>query len=269
MKSHLILFWLMLLIVTVSCRSTRKIQSAMNQKDSVTVILNPSVNDSLALLKQVKDKVATNHIEFKTFFAKIKVDYEDSRGRSYDFTAFLQMRKDSAIWISINKLGIEAFRVLITPDSVKVMNKLDKYVQLRTVSYLQEVAQLPFTYFTLQDLIVGNPVYLDSNIIALKRSATLVSIITTGNVFKNLATFDNQNYYLQHSKLDDMDPLRNRTADLSYDSYDMEAGRAFASLREITITEKTKLTINLKYNQVKFDQPVSFTFNIPKNYTIK
>ena len=258
-----------LLVFVWSCRSTRKIQSAMNQKDSVTVIVNPSENDSLALLKQVKDKIQANHIDFKSFLAKIKVDYEDSRGRSYDFTTFLQVRKDSAIWISINKLGIEAFRVLITRDSVKVMNKLDKYVQLRSVGYLQEVAQLPFTYFTLQDLIVGNPVYLDSNIIALKRSASLVSIITTGNVFKNLATFDSQNYFMQHSKLDDMDPLRNRTADLSYDSYDMEAGHPFASLREITITEKTKLTINLKYNQVKFDQPVSFTFNIPNNYIIK
>jgi len=241
----------------------------MNTKDSTTVFVKPSESDSLALLHQVKEKIKANHIDFKSFFAKIKVDYEDSKGKSYDFTAFLQMRKDSAIWISINKLGIEAFRVLITRDSVKVMNKLDREVKLRSVSFLQEVAQLPFDYFTLQDLIVGNPVYLDSNIAAIKKSGTLVSIITTGNVFKNLATFDIQNYFLQHSKLDDLDPLKNRTADLAYDSYDQEAGRPFANLREITITEKTKLTINLKFNQVKFDQPVSFTFNIPKSYSIK
>jgi hypothetical protein len=257
------------LVLIFSCRSTRKIQSAINAKDTTTVILNPDVNDSLAFLHQVKEKIKANHIEFKSFFAKVKVDYEDSKGKSYDFTAFLQMRKDSAIWISINKLGIEAFRVLITRDSVKVMNKLDREVKLRSVSFLQEVAQLPFDYFTLQDLIVGNPVYLDSNIVALKRGTSLVSILTSGNVFKNLATFDTQNYYLQHSKLDDLDPLRNRTADLAYDSYDQEAGRPFADLREITITERTKLTINLKFNQVKFDQPVSFSFNIPKNYKLK
>ncbi len=49
------------------------------------------------------------------------------------------LQKDKIIWISINAtlLGIEAFRAVITPDSVKVLNKLDKVYQLRSVSYLQ------------------------------------------------------------------------------------------------------------------------------------
>ena len=55
-------------------------------------------------------------------------------------------------------LGIEAFRAIITPDSVKVLNKLDKVYQLRSVGYLQEMSHLPFDFNTLQSIVLGNPI---------------------------------------------------------------------------------------------------------------
>jgi hypothetical protein len=91
-----------------------------------------------------------NRIDFNTFSGKIKVDYWDKDGKGPDLTVFLRMKKDSIIWISINAslLSIEVFRVMITPDSVKVLNKKDKEFQLRSVSYIQEVAHLPFDFKT-------------------------------------------------------------------------------------------------------------------------
>jgi hypothetical protein len=50
-------------------------------------------------------------------------------GKNYDVNATMRMYKDSAIWLSANAvLGIEAMRVLITKDSVKLLNKLDKTI---------------------------------------------------------------------------------------------------------------------------------------------
>ena len=60
-------------------------------------------------------------------FNKLKHNFEGKDGKKADFNAFVRLRKDSLLWVSINvALGIEAFRLLITPDSVKVLNKLDK-----------------------------------------------------------------------------------------------------------------------------------------------
>jgi hypothetical protein len=47
------------------------------------------------------------------------------------------MKKDSLIWISVNgALGIEGMRVLIDKDSVRILNKLDKEYQVRSLEYL-------------------------------------------------------------------------------------------------------------------------------------
>ena len=72
-----------------------------------------------------------------------------------------------------------------------------------------------------------------------------------------------------HSKLDDLDITRSRTADLNYDDYENKKGKAFSSKRRITVAEKNKLDISLNFKQYEFDDAQSFPFSIPKNYKQK
>ncbi|MGG2357476.1 DUF4292 domain-containing protein, partial [Salmonella enterica] len=68
-------------------------------------------------------------------------------------------------------LGIkqEGMQVKVKRDSVFLYKKIgERYVQNRSISYLQEVTQIPFDFSTLQDLIIGNPVFIDSNIVSYK-----------------------------------------------------------------------------------------------------
>jgi len=265
--------WLSILFFSVlifSCRTSRKISTAMSKKDSVVIAFNPSETDSALLVHKALEEIRENRIDFTTFSAKIKVDYADSKDRKYDFNANLRMYKDSTIWISINAaLGIEAFRVLITKDSVKILDKLNRTIQYQSLDYLQEVANLPIDFKTLQDLIIGNPVYLDSNIVAYEEYGEYVSMSTIGNFFKHFVTFYKNGFSLQHSKLDDVDVFRSRTADLSYEDYVKNGEKQFSNRRRITIAEKTRLDIDLEFKQVQFNQQLNFPFNIPKNYKLK
>ncbi len=242
----------------------------MSKKDSVVVEFNSSESDSARLVHKALEQIRENNIAFTTFSAKVKADYADSRDRKYDFNANLRMHKDSLIWISINAaFGIEAFRVLITKDSVKILDKLNRTIQHQSLGYLQELANLPVDFYTLQDLIIGNPVYLDSNIVAYKEYGEYVSMSTIGNFFKHFVTFYKNDFSLQHSKLDDVNVFRSRTADLSYDDYANSGERHFSNKRRITIAEKNKLDIDLEFKQVQFNQQLSFPFNIPRNYKLK
>jgi Domain of unknown function (DUF4292) len=266
--------WLMvsavLFVFIESCRSTKKIQTVIAKKDTVQVA--PVVNmdnkiDSMRFITEVFQKVQNNRIDFKTFSAKVKVDFEGGDGKKADFNAFLRLKKDSVLWISINAaLGIEAFRVLITPDSVKVLNKIDKVIQLRSVEYLQEVAKIPLTFYELQDLLVGNPVFLDSNITSYKREERTVSLISIGELFKHLLTVSSGDNLLQHSKLDDVDAIRARTADITYGDYETKNSIRFSTFRRITVSEKTRLDITLQFKQFDFNADLNFPFNIPRNY---
>jgi hypothetical protein len=87
--------------------------------------------------------------------------------------------------------------------------------------------------------------------------------------FKNLLTLSSDNFYLTHSKLDDVDISRSRTADLTYSDYENKSGFNFSTYREITVSEKNRLDIRLNYKQYEFNKELSVSFNIPKNYTKK
>jgi hypothetical protein len=200
----------------------------------------------------------------------MKVHYEGSDGKDYEFNAFLRLEKDKMIWVSINALlGIEAFRAVITPDSVKVLSKLDKVYQLRSVSYLQEITHLPFDFQTLQSLILGNPIYLDSNIVFYRKDDQGISLLGEGPLFRNYITLNKEDYSIKHSKLDDVDRLRARSCDLTYGDYEKKDGVLFSTYRKIAVAEKARLDIELTFKQYSFNEPLNFPFSIPKNYKQK
>src|SRR6059058_1095574 len=103
-------------------------------------------------------------------------------------------------------------RLLITKDSIKLIDKLNKTYTARSVDYLREVTSLPLNLYNLQDLIIGNPVFLDSNIVSYTTGNNQIVLLSVGRLFKNLLTLDEATKTLLHSKLDDTDPARNRTA---------------------------------------------------------
>lgn len=254
----------------ISCRSTKNIQTAIAKKDTLAVIVAPAGNpgnDSIAFIKENYNRIQNNRIDFTTFSGKLDADYTDAEGKKYNVNAHLRMYKDSVIWISVTAiLGIEGLRAYITKDSVKLLDKQNKTYMTRRVSYLQEITALPLTLSSLQDLLIGNPVFLDSNITSYSRSANVISLQSNGSFFKNLLTIGETDKLIQRSKLDDLNELRSRTCYLTYTDYENKKGVSFSTKRTIQVAEKKKLDIKLDFKQYEFNETLSFPFNIPKNY---
>jgi hypothetical protein len=263
----------LLIISLFSCHTTKKIiNKAIAPKDSTAaVITTRSSSDSLLMVNRSVTGLHSHYIDFKTFSAKIKVEYEDNKGKKPELTANVRIIKDSAIWISLTAtfLNFEVYRMLITKDSVILLNKQDKEVQFRSLDYLQDVTEIPFDYSTLQDLLVGNPIFMDSTVVSYKKLDDKVLVSTVGTYFKNLLTLSSDNFVLLHSKLDDVDVARNRTADITYNDFDDKTGIIFSTYREITVSEKNKLDIRLNFKQYEFNKELSVSFNVPKNYKRK
>jgi hypothetical protein len=267
------LFFIILSAISLlySCRSTKNIQTAIAKKDSIEspVVIDHSKEDSVAFIQDNYHRVMNNMIDFTTFSAKIDVDYEESDGKRYNVNAHVRMYKDSVIWVSITAiLGIEGLRAYITADSVKLLDKQNKVYIARSVSYLQDVTALPLDLHSLQQLLVGNPVYLDSTIVSYNRDPAkgTISLQSTGEFFKNLFTIGENDKLVQSSKLDDMDATRNRTCFLSYSDYENKRAVNFSTTREISVSEKKRLDIKLNFKQYDFNESLNFPFNIPKNY---
>jgi len=253
-----------------SCRSTKNIQTAITKKDSLAVVMvvDNGHEDSVNFIKETFRNIQNQRIDFTTFSAKVNVDYTGADNKKYDVNTSLRMYKDSVIWVSVNAIfGIEALRVYITKDSVKLLDKQNKIFSARSMAYLQELASLPLDLSSLQELIIGNPVFLDSNIISYYKTSNTISLLSIGDWFKNLLTVSEPGNVIQHSKLDDVDVIRNRTCDLTYSGYENKKGVVFSTNRKITVAEKSKLDVKLDFKQYEFNETLSFPFSVPKNYS--
>jgi hypothetical protein len=251
-----------------SCKSTKKIQAAISKKDSTAVLITKqSELDSLTMISNLVTEIHSRQMDFKTFSAKIKVDYEDSKSKQA-ITAYIRMIRDSVIWVSgyATVFNIEAFRALIKKDSVIVIDKINKEVLFRSIDYLQEVSEIPFDFKTLQDLLIGNPIFFNDSVISYKETESKILLATIGEKFKHLLTLTKPGRLLTHSKLDDLNISRNRTADITYGEFENKNNINFSAYREITVSEKNKLDIQLNFKQYEFNKDLQINFNIPKNF---
>jgi Domain of unknown function (DUF4292) len=266
-----------ILILFFACKPAKKlqtIQAAVSKKDTaVTVVVKevPKV-DSERIVKEIMSKVMKQNIDFNTFNAKASVDYESAE-ESQKVTAYISLKKDSILYVKIAfpPFGLVAM-LMVTKDSVVFAQSKGnnaKTVQYRSISYLNDLTQIPFDFSTLQDIIIGNPVFIDSNIVSFKNTENQLRVLMIGDIFKHLVTLDNNSFKVLHSKLDDVDIMRNRTCDISFGTYVPLNNYQFATYRQISVAERSKLDIYLDFKEYSINEPLKYTFTIPKNYKRK
>lgn len=84
----------------------------------------------------------------------------DMGGNDLNLNAGFRMKRDSILWLSISPgMGITAARVLITRDSVKMVNYIEKYYSVYSISYLQQMLGAPVSLRELQNLMLGLPLF--------------------------------------------------------------------------------------------------------------
>lgn len=271
-KISSIVFAATLLLAFSACRSTKKIQQAIIvKKDTVAVVTPveklPTHEDTMRMVEEVLSNVQKKYIDFKTFSAKIKVEYSNNKGKQPGFVANIRMLKDSVIWISLsNDIGIEGIRVLIANDSIKVLDKLANTFQVRPMSHIQELSQIPFSFADLQNLLVGNPIFFNKDsITSYNNNTNGYLLLSIAPLFKNLLSVSTD-YNITKSKLDDNDPTLNRTCDLIYNNYENKTGVNFSTQRQITISQQNKLDVELRFKDYKFNEELTYPFSVPKKF---
>lgn len=256
-----------------SCHSAKKIQTPVVIKDTavISIVELPADNrkaDSIAFIKETYQKILANRISFTTFSGKIELDYKDGDGKNTNANAHVRMYRDSVIWLLLTgPLGIEGVRAYITKDSVKLLYKQEKVYTARSISSLQEITALPLSLSTLQDLLLGNPVFLDSNITSYSKTENSIMLKSYGTFFSNLLTVGETDKRLLNSRLEDADTATRRSCYLTYADYEAKEQVLFSTKRNINVTEKKKLSIKLDFKQYEFNETLSFPFSVPKNYT--
>lgn len=267
---RLLLFCVGLSVLLLACRGTRTIQSAINTKvDSAALALEAARIDSAQYIQKVYDSVMAQRIEFNSFSGKLDVDYEESDGNKTSVNVQVRMQRDSLIWLSVTAIfGIEGLRACITPDSVKLLNKQDKTYLVRPITYLQELTALPLNLRSLQDLLIGNPVFLDAGFQQYSKGGGFISLQGNNELFRKLLNIGEADKLMSSYKLDDLNVSRPRTSYLTYSDYENKTGNWFARRRTVQVSEKKNFVVRILYKQYGFNETLSFPFMVPKNYRV-
>lgn len=101
-------------------------------------------------------KVEQNAFDYEYLSIKrIKCNYSSSQSKAA-FKISLKAEKDKQILVSISKLNIPVGRVLLTPDSVKYVNYIDRNYFIDDYSYLSDFLNIDLNFATIQAIISNN-----------------------------------------------------------------------------------------------------------------
>ena len=80
----------------------------------------------------------------------------DVNQQSIPLNAQLRLRKDSILWLSFRAImGIEVARVCLSPDSIKILNRLNSTYFLGAIDELSSTYSLPLSYQQVQDIFLA------------------------------------------------------------------------------------------------------------------
>ncbi len=257
-------------LIATGCHTTKSIQHVV--KDTV-ITQSPAVTlkpvDSTAALKNQLAGVINMPLNFTTFYGKAKANFNSPQA-SGNVTVYIKMKKDSIIWMSITgPLNIEGARILITPDSIKIINKLEGSVQLSSIAHLQQITKLPLTFSDFQNLILGKPLINDTANLNYQFKKDSVMVTSANNALQYMYWFTKNNFLLGQSNLQTKNNTSVIDANIFYNNYHEVNNIDFSVSRDIAVTGASPMQLQLNFKEYNFNQPQSFVFTISKNYTVK
>jgi len=254
MNKRRLLTWpllLLLLVSLVACNPSKRAQSGNLKPRSEKFLL---------------DQLLDQQVKADWFSAKAKILYSDDY-ETVRLTANIRLRKDSVIWMNFKKLSVEAARILITPDSIFVMDRINKQYTIQTFDELSKRTGLPNGFQSLQAAILGNPVFLSTKMTASSDSLNYQLTGESQN-FRNEFHLSGVDYALRKVIYEEKSSRRRATLELS-DRQPLENQEKFSYLRTVSFdSEQNGFTfVEAEFSNVEIDIPKEIRFEIPSRYT--
>ncbi len=245
------------------------------------------IGDSKRLTaKKIVKIINENENDIKTFQARARIDYF-RKNKVKTNTATIRILSGEKIWISA-PLG--AIRLLITNDSIKYYNKLERNYIKTSFSYIENIIGLNITYEMLEQLLFSQPVLaLSSKDFAKKLNMknSQYEDKLRSYIFKKLIDYEETqlqglfyvnpyNFKLNSQKFFDYNDKTTgsinvaskesqKTFSINYKAYNSVNKHIYPS--KILFLDWNNKSINIDLKSVIIDKKLNIPFRIPKGYS--
>jgi hypothetical protein len=237
---------LLLLCTLVSCTGSRLVKGKIKDLPAETVMA----------------EMESSLVNATTLSGKAKVDVEGDgiQQVTVDFT----LQTDSFIGVSVRALGIEFVRAFITPDSIRIIDRINKQYIPKDISYIQTTYGVPIDFMVLQELLLGRPVWADNTWYPVVDEDAYHFKSNTVSVENELLLYPT--FLLKEQLVKDTN--NNRSIWLAYAGYKKTGGYAFSMSRQIQVDAVEKYAIHMEWASLTLNDPVSFDFKVNPKYEV-
>lgn len=205
-------------------------------------------------------------LKFMNAQAKIFVE---GNGQSIGATANIIWVRDSVMWLNVKKFGLEAARALVTKDSVFVLNRLEKNYTAKGLESLQRQYSLPAGFDLIQSMLLASPWYFEDIELESDIKDGMHRLTGSNGRFATDYRLEEAPFWLRQEIF--LQPRETRTMSISFENYKKTALAGwFPYLRTVEAysQETGDLRLSIELNDVEFNVPKSFRFEIPKHYEL-
>ncbi len=239
---------LMLLFGLSACKSKK----ILEEKEVITA-------------ENLKQTLIKNQVRADWMDAKVKVNYNDGY-MSQGATAHIRMAKDSLVWMSVRKLGLEVARLQVTQDSVYFVDRFNQQYAVADLNFLSKMYSLPASLGSFQALLLGNPIFFSNTDLIFKEEENYYRLMATG---QRSNSFWLEKLTKRLSKIDLEDEGKKQAVEMSFDNYKpLTDNQLFAHSRKMNVVspEVGKIQIDIEFTSIELNQPKAIRFEIPKHY---
>ena len=258
---------LLMLLSFTSCKSAKEM---VKEKDvlrtDVKIEAKPTAEELLV------EEVHSLSPNFSYYSSKLDIEYG---GMSYSGT--LRIGKDSVIWASLGKFGIEAARLMLTKDSILFMNKLTHDYFVGDYNFIVNMLGFKLNYDIIQAILLGEDFSeYETNDFRVERNNDLVTInfLTRANSLqpnsfpklKQALIYNSKTKRIERNYFEIINSINKM--DINYPSYITLNSISFPQQMNIIVTRGDKINITIKTEKHKVNTSLEFPFSIPKNYDL-
>ena len=264
MKVKLIYILISVTVLFSSCGIFNKTLKSVDYNDTVK---------EETKVKVALDSIQEHYSVFNTFYSGFTGNYKSDK-QNLPLKGLIKIKYDDFIWISVRPfMGIEVSRILITNDSLKVIDKLkNEYIE-ENLSVIKSKIGIDLTYESIQSILLNrffvfpadnkiNSYYL----LNIENSATLTAIGIFSNInLSHKTNFSNRNFSIYENTLKLLD--KNQSLNIIYSDFQLLNKKEFPNTLQLSIDNATNTSlINLSYKNIKINETINPTFIVPKNF---
>ena len=228
------------------------------------------------------EKLKENELKFDWFSAKFNLDLViDNKKNS--LSGQIRVRKDSVIWLSFSPaLGIEMARLIITTDTVKFINRINKTYFSGDENIVNDFLDSNIDFDVIQSILLGNDLtYYENGKFRATYDSKEYHLVTGGrqklkkyvktqadverifiqNIFLNPETFKITQMKIKELKKE------NKKLDASYSDFNYIENQLFPHKVFYDLVADKNIQVNLRYSKIVIDKPQVFPFKVSSKYT--